>query len=136
MTRIRWFIVALALAVAAPTLAQETPKFGGCLKNGTTCFAPSVSTNVVAMSLKTGDVTSTFDIGLGYGVTFFSDRWYRTGFSVTAALPSIDGARRVQPAALFSFAEYVRLGVGKAMFAPTTPAFLLLGFGSDFGGVK
>ena len=89
----------------------DDPKFGGCLKNGTTCFAPAVSVNVIAMSIKDGSLVSTFDPGIGYGATFASDQWYRTGVSLTASFPVYEGGRRVMPAVMLSFAEYVRFGV-------------------------
>lgn len=120
-----------------PQARADDPKFGGCLaRSPATCFAPAVSVNVLAMSLADGTLTSTFDPGIGYGVTFASDRWYKTGLSTTVAFPTYDAGRRLMPSAILSFAEYARLGVGCPLYVQggfSRNGFLLLGFGSDFG---
>jgi hypothetical protein len=126
----------------APSIARAedpapSPKFGGCV--GPTCFGPSVSVSLVAMSLKTGDVTSTFDPGIGYGVTLHTDKWYKFGASASIAFPQFDGARRVQPAIVFSFAEFVRVGLACPLYVRggfAENAQVLLAFGSDFGFSK
>lgn len=120
---------------AAPT-AAPSPKFGGCLRGNRTCFAPTVSVNVLAISLKDGTVTTEFNPGLGYGVTFATDRWYRSGLAAQFALRQVSGVERPQVALLGSFAEYLRLGVATPLWAGSFKdhAQLLLSFGSDFGG--
>lgn len=137
-------LVALLIAAlaAVPFVARAQtppaePKFGGCLSRyPATCFSPAVSVNVLAMSIKDGALTSTFDPGIGYGVTVFSDQWYRVGATATFAFPTLGGSRRVEPALLVSFAEYARLGFACPLYMPGGLADngqLLLGFGADFG---
>jgi hypothetical protein len=126
------------LAFAAPVFAQEAaPKFGGCVaKSPVTCFGPVVSTTLLSMSLKTGDLTKTLDLGAGYGVTFWADRWYKTGLSATFSFPTFEGARRLQPAGVVSFAEFGRVGIACPLYVNggfRENAQLLLGFGADFG---
>lgn len=101
----------LLLLGALPAFAQENPepRFGGCF--GSTCFAPTVSFNLMAINLRSGDITTTFDVGPGYGATIWSDKWHKTGVSVSASFPLYEGARRIEPAVVFSFAEVLRLGV-------------------------
>ncbi len=123
------------LALPSVTPAQDGPKFGGCLSKET-CFGPTVSVNLVAMSLKTGDLSTTFDPGIGYGGTFYSEHWYKIGASGSLAFPQFDGKRRMQPSALFSFAEYLRLGLACPLYVKggfRENAQLLFSVGSDFG---
>jgi hypothetical protein len=127
-----------ALLFAAPAFAQEapplSPKFGGCF--GSTCLAPAVNVNLVAMRLSDGDLVPTFDPGLGYGVIFWSDKWHRLGLNLTASFPQYEGTRRIEPAFTFSFAEYARIGISCPLYVSggaRENARLLLGFGSDFG---
>lgn len=136
------FVLALfagaAIALSAPVMARaDDPKFGGCLAaHPGTCFAPSVSVNLVSIRISDGSVTTTVDPGLGYGVSFFSGQWYRTGLSATFSLPTYDGGRRILPALTASFAEYVRVGIACPLWVGGGfggNAQFLLGFGSDFG---
>jgi hypothetical protein len=125
----------LVLCLAGPARAEE-PKFGGCLASHPgTCFTPAVSVNVLAMSIRDGKLTSTFDPGIGYGVSFFSDRWHKIGLTGTASFPTYEGERRIEPALMASFAEYVRIGFSCPLYvgALKDNARVLLGFGADFG---
>lgn len=139
-------ILALMLALLAGTAAAqesatttvlESPKFGGCLTSRPdTCFGPAVSVNLLAINIKTGALTSTFDPGLGYGVSFFTSKWYKTGANLTFSFPQFDGGRRIEPALSVSFAEYVRVGLACPMWVAgglRDNTQILLGFGADFG---
>ena len=128
--------IVVAGSMLMPAVARpEDPKFGGCLANGTTCFGPTVSINLVAIDLKTGVAATTFSPGIGYGATFASDKWYKWGPSLGFALRSYDAELHPQVSLVFSFAEYARVGVagvfGAGNIADTLA--LLVGFGSDFG---
>jgi hypothetical protein len=129
------FLLALLLVVfAAPAFAEDsTPKFGGC--EGTTCYGPTVSVNVISIDLNDGDVTTQFSPGIGYGVTFDADKWHRWGFSANFALKGTADGQKAQPSILFSFAEFVRLGltsvVGAGNFLDN--AAVLVSFGTDIG---
>lgn len=129
--------LAVALGMFAFSARAEEPKFGGCLTSHPgTCFAPSVSVNVIAIRVNDGSVTSTFDPGIGYGASVFSDKWHKLGLSATFSFPTYAAGRRIQPAAIFSFAEYGRFGVACPMWVAggfRENAQILLGFGSDFG---
>lgn len=117
---------------ANPSLLQ--PKFGGCLASGQTCFGPSVSISLVSIDLKSGSVTTGVMPGVGYGAVFFADQWYRAGVAgYTSFRDTADGQRMVG-SLVFSFAEYLRLGVGR-QFGPSERFFGLLGIGSEFGSV-
>lgn len=128
--------LAAALAFALPALSRaEEPKFGGCLSNKTTCFGPTVSINLLAISLKTGDVTTQFSPGIGYGVTFHALDWYRYGLSANFALKGTADGQRAQVSVVGSFAEYLRLGLTSVLGAGDLydHAAVLLAFGSEFG---
>lgn len=131
-------LLLVGLSLAVPASAQDlSPKFGGCLKDHPgTCFAPAVSVNLVAMRLRDGDLVPTFDPGLGYGVTFWSKEWYRTGAALTASFPQYEGSRRIEPAGTLTFAEYARIGISCPLYVAggfRENARLLLGFGANFG---
>jgi hypothetical protein len=127
-------VLLLALALGAGVARAEDPRFGGCLKNGTTCFGPSVSLSVVAIDLKDGSVTSGVSPGVGYGVVFASDQWYRTGLAGYASFRDTSTGQRVVPSLVVSFAEYLRLGIGQQIGGGSHP-FGILAIGADFGSV-
>ena len=132
------YLIGLALIVtgillAAPARADD-PRFGGCLKNGTTCFGPSVSLSVVAIDLKDGSVTAGVSPGVGYGVVLYSDRWYKLGFAGYASFRDTATGQRVVPSMVISFAEYLRFGVGQQIGGGGHP-FGILAIGADFGSV-
>lgn len=132
------FVLLVVAVICAPLLARgEEPRFGGCLESSPeTCFAPAVSVNLLSLRLRDGEVMTTFDPGLGYGVTFFSRRWYQTGVAGTLSFPELAGEKRVTPAVTVSFAEYARLGVACPLWTAggfRENARLLIGFGADFG---
>lgn len=132
-------ILAFVLATVASVASAQTtePKFGGCLtSHPDTCFAPTVSVNLMAMRLKNGDITPRFDPGIGYGVNFYSSKWYRAGAAATLAITTVDGSARAQPAITFTFAEYLRLGLACPLYAPggfKDNAVLTFAIGADFG---
>lgn len=122
---------------AAPRLvrADETPRFGGCLKDGTTCFGPAVSLSLVQLDLKTGKVTTGVAPGVGYGIQWFSASWYKTEVSIFASFRDTADGQRLVPSAVLGFAEYGRLGIGYQIGSKDRP-FLLLGIGANFGSAS
>lgn len=135
--RVGWVkLLTLLYALALPMIgaAEDGPKFGGCLKDKT-CFGPTVSVNVLAISIKTGEVVTQFSPGIGYGVTFHADAWYRYGLSSNFALKGTAEGQKAQLSIVGSFAEYVRIGVTSLLGAGNLHdnAAVLLAFGSDFG---
>jgi len=135
MSRAFKFVLASILFFAAPAFAQDGPKFGGCLKDKVTCFGPTVSVNVLAISIKTGEVTTQFSPGIGYGVTFHAADWYKYGLSSNFALRGTAEGQKAQLSVVGSFAEYVRIGITSLLGAGNLHdnAAVLLAFGSDFG---
>lgn len=133
MTKILCAVLVLVLPAA---VWADDPKFGGCLEKRDVCFAPTVSVNVVAVSLYDGSLTKTFDLGIGYGATLAASKWYRTGLSVTTSFPQYEAGRRMMPSLLVSFAEYARFGLACPTFVAggfQRNAQFLISFGSDFG---
>ena len=126
-------LLALGAALTLPRFARaDSAAYGGCLADGTTCFAPSVSLSLVAVSLKDGSVTSGVTPGLGYGVTWHSDKWYQVGASLNISFRDTTNGQAIVPSAVFSFANYARLGLGWQVSSGSRP-FMLIGVGSDFG---
>lgn len=139
-------ILLLALSFASVASAQDTapkfdsatfapeptPRFGGCLNGGATCFSPNVSVTLMAVNLKTGVVTTSVSPGLGYGVTFNSQKWYKIGLAAYATFRDTAEGQKIVPSVVGSFAEYVRIGVGYQVGGQDKP-FLLIGLGTDFG---
>lgn len=138
---LRVFLTCVAIiaiiGLVAPALArgQEGPKFGGCWNNGSSCAGPTVSVNVLEIKLKTGDVTTQFSPGVGYGITFRARDWYKYGFSGNFALKGTAAGQKPQVSLLASFAEYLRVGLtglaGAGNFLDTLG--LLVSFGTDVG---
>jgi len=111
------------------------PAFGGC--RDTTCYGPSVSLSVLAISLKDGSVSTLALPGLGYGATWRADKWYRYGVSSHFSLRSTSDGQRPQVAIVGSFAEYLRFGLAQVVGGGGTTrerTSILVSFGADFGG--
>lgn len=125
----------MMLASFRAVAADEGPKFGGCWNSGKTCAGPTVSINVLSISLKTGDVTTQFSPGIGYGITLNADKWYKIGISANFALRGTAEGQKAQPSILASFAEHLKIGLTSVLGAGNVydHAGLLLAFGSDFG---
>jgi len=102
-------VIAIVVALLAPGRAHAQT-FGGCLANKTTCFGPTVSVNVLAISLKDGTVQTSFAPGLGYGVTFSTDRWYQHGLSGNFALRGTAEGQKPLLSLNGSFANYLHAG--------------------------
>ncbi len=130
-------------AIVADAVANSGPdrRFGGCSKSGFLCAGPSVSVALVAWDLKKEKFVSGFQPGLGYGIDFWANQWFKTGLSVNAALAVESGdIRAATLSGVLSFAEYLRFGFGYEVIAARddgTPSsrgrYLLFGLGADFG---
>jgi hypothetical protein len=119
--------------------AERGPQFGGCILtvSPTECrleAGPSVA--VTVGKYESGKFSAGVLPGVGYGLTLYPQRWYSLGLagygqlSVGGAAPS-SGTLSV----LMSFAEYVRLGVGRTFLeGGGGSTALLFGLGLDFGG--
>jgi hypothetical protein len=133
------FLIATAIVsllfLFAPVLARaDDPKFGGCVgKTPTTCFGPSVSVTMIAIDAKTGDVQFRLDPNLGYAVTFWTDKWYKTAIGGYAGLNSTGTGKRLVPSAVVSVAEYVRVGLERQLGGADARTFVLFALGADFG---
>jgi hypothetical protein len=133
------FLIATAavalLFLAVPVLARaEDPKFGGCVgKAQTTCFGPAVSVTMIAIDAKTADVQFRLDPNLGYAMTVWTDKWYKTSLGFYAGLNSTGTGKRLVPSAVVSVAEYVRVGVERQLGGADARTFFLFALGADFG---
>lgn len=126
-----------SLMFAQPARATD---FGGCFDAGKTiCAGPSATLTLVGLDLKQGTFATGIIPGVGYGVTFFSDKWYVTGLAFYANLSTTSAGTSGLFSMIGSFANYVRFGVGETIIgAGLGNGFqhnltLLLGVGADFG---
>lgn len=126
-------MIATVAVLAAPRFARAAePRFGGCLEGGRICFAPSVSVTLLQLKLDSGKLDSGFTPGIGYGVTFATDRWYKAGVDLFANSRDTSDGQRLVLSVVGSFAEYARLGLGYQVGSHDRP-LLLLGVGASFG---
>lgn len=128
-------IVLALVFLAFATAARAEPKYGGCIPNSSTCFAPSVSISLVSLSLDDFHLNTTVSPGVGYGVTFWTDQWFQTGISGYLSFRDTSTGQQLVPSLVLSFAEYMRMGVGYQIGGEEKP-FLLIGMGTDFGQSK
>jgi hypothetical protein len=146
MSRIKVTTLSTLLAVALlstvpprPARAQS-PQFGDCLNEGSTCLGPSASITIGEFNLSTSKFTGGFIPGAGYGATFMADTWHSVGvdlylsFVVSQSVPN-----NAIPTLMLSFANYARVGFGYSVTEQSSgPALrqplLLFGVGSNFGG--
>ena len=131
-------LVLVCMMLTAPMVvrAEDTPKFGGCLEDKVTCFGPSVSLSLASISLRNGTTIFGVAPGVGYGVSFQSDKWYRSGLSGYVAFRSTGVGTKPVLSGVASFAEYLRVGLGVQVGggAPFRDSVqVLLGVGADFG---
>lgn len=133
-------LAAAALCLQAmPARAQGLPtrSLGGCAgRNNWFCAGPTLSVTLTQLSLKDLTPSGTFEPGLGYGITLFSDQWYTVGLGVAYSLTTPpQGPSTFAPSAVLSFAEYLRIGL---MWSKTTgqppERALLIGMGFELGG--
>jgi len=132
----------IGLLVPSVAAAADGPtrRFGGCTDDGFFCAGPSVSVSLVGWDIDAQRWRLGVVPGVGYGVTFFAKDWYQLGLAAYATvlqrnnLPTV-----VTPAAIVSFAEYVRLGIASDITESTATApassspIILFGFGIEFG---
>ena len=140
-TLIRLAVLSLILAFAAPALAQTAaPQFGGCFEDGSICLGPSVSVTVGQYNFDSAKFSGGIQPGIGYGVLFAAQQWYKIGLDGYLAFTVSQGtANQAIPALMLSFANYVRVGAGLAIIEKAgggtlKQPLLMFGFGSNFGG--
>jgi hypothetical protein len=120
--------------------AQVSTQFGGCFAGGDVCLGPSASITVGEFNLSTSKFAGGVIPGVGYGATYRSSEWYAAGAALYLSFVVGQGQpNQAVPALMFSFANYVRLGVGvsvveQASGPAQTQWKLFFGLGSDFGG--
>ena len=125
----------LILGLSVPGMVRADPQFGGCLtgtKYADTCFGPSLSISLVQIDLKAGTVTTSVSPGIGYGMSWYTGRWYEMGASGYVTFRDTSTGQALVPSAVFSFAHYVRLGLGVQIGKGNRP-FGLLGIGTGLG---
>lgn len=136
------YLMLAALLFAAPVFAEEPAparRFGGCSASGFFCAGPSVSVAVVGFDLDTKRFSTGVEPGVGYGGTWFANRWYSVGASLHASIRSTSDGAVGRFSMIGSFAEFVRLGAGWEVVGATDTApfhaapMLFLGLGMDFG---
>ena len=117
-----------------------TRRFGDCINDGFFCFGPSATISVADYDLKAHRTKLGFIPGIGYGVNFFADKSYALGASIYLAVSGDSASPTViTPSIIFSFAEYVRFGIGFTHVdaTDTVPSSmapqLFFGFGVDLG---
>jgi hypothetical protein len=118
---VRPIVAVLALALAAPALAEDPPPpadpgpaFGGCLTTarfGVVCAGPAASLAVA--SWKGGELLTGFRLAAGYGASMWADRWYTVGASVQVMRSVSAEDEPATLAVMGSFAKYLHVGVGR-----------------------
>jgi hypothetical protein len=132
---------ALANAVASDPGAVQpgadippppTPQFGGCVKNGKICFAPSVALTLAAINMKTKTIEGAFSPGVGYGFTVNPGKW--SSFGAAAYFTADPAAQRASGALLLSFFNgYLHVGASKGILGDVAWRIpLALGMGLGF----
>lgn len=133
--------IALALLLSASAVSAQEPtpqRFGGCSRGGSVCAGPTIAVTLVGYDLDTKKLSTGVMPGLGYGVNIWADKWHTLGLAAYGSIRQQDGNTNGMFSALFSFAEYVRLGIARDVVSATdaTPAkgswVILGGFGADF----
>jgi len=124
-----------------------SPQLGGCIANGEMCFgtAADVVLTKIGLSGDNKGISGGFSTGVGYGATFAPDKFYATGLDLflNVNLSGTSGvASRVSPAIMLHAMNYLFLGLGLDIIAPTdtvssygTGWSLLLGFGSTITSI-
>jgi len=142
MTRIHLLAVALGtllllFGVCSKANAQQ---FGGCFAAGRLCAGPSATVTVGEFNLDTAKFRAGVLPGVGYGLTFNQDRWYAIGAAAYVAFSVGQGEpNQAVPSVIFSFANYLRFGVGLSIAEQPEGHTLrqwrlLFGLGTDMGG--
>jgi hypothetical protein len=135
------FVLFIAFfSIQSDARADTSSQFGGCLAGGDICLGPSASVTVGQFNLSTSKFSGGVIPGIGYGATYKPNEWYATGAALYLSFQVGQGQpNQAVPSLMFSFANYVRLGVGVSIVeqesGPTKNSWsLLFGLGSDFGG--
>jgi len=142
MTRATSLATAIVLGLLTFALCRlaSAQQFGGCFAAGRLCAGPSATVTVGEFNLATSKFRAGVLPGVGYGLTYNQDRWYATGAAAYVAFSVGRGEpNQAVPSVIFSFANYMRFGVGLSIAeqpdGPTLKQWrLLFGLGSDFGG--
>jgi hypothetical protein len=131
--------------------ADDSPQYGGCIvrekkSDGTKCdpekercicnLEAGVAVAVTVGRYENGKFSAGLLPGIGYGLVLFPERWYSLGLAVYGQMVAGGGPSEVMVSSLFSFARYVRFGLGLRwidMPSSRTTSYLF-GFGNDYGG--
>ena len=139
-----WVLAALialgiGLALCLPVRPSWAQEFGGCTATRSICAGPAVAITVGQFNLATSKFSGGLNPGVGYGLTYATDKWYATGLAGYLSF-AVGGNEPNQafPSLLLSFANYVRVGAGVSIRETDGPVLtqwrLLFGLGTDFGG--
>jgi len=142
MTRATSLATAIVLGLLTFALCRlcHAQQFGGCFATGRLCAGPSATVAVGEFNLATSKFRAGALPGVGYGLTLNQDRWYATGVAAYVAFSVGQGEpNQAVPSVIFSFANYLRFGVGLSIAeqseGPTLKQWrLLFGLGTDMGG--
>jgi hypothetical protein len=127
----------LALLLAWPAFGAES-KYGGCFADGRLCAGPSATVTLGQLNLSTGKFSAGTLPGIGYGLVLNPDRWYSAGVGLYENLQIGQGEpNHAITSFVFSFAEFIRLGLAIGAFETDGPVRtdlrLLFGLGADIG---
>lgn len=125
-----------ALLLAGPAFAQEPPVpqrlVGGCNAKGTICAGPSVAISPAAWDLTHHTVVASLSPGLGYGVTFWPDRWYSCGLDYFLTMQSGPVSGISQALMAKAANGYLRVGIARQLFDGRKTWLVPVGIGVDF----
>jgi hypothetical protein len=136
--------VMFAWTSTAHAAEPATRTFGGCIiwqdDAHTICKLEAGPTVAVTIGrYQDGKFSAGLLPGIGYGVVLAPAEWYAVGLAAYGQLLVGNGQNQAALSGLFSFANYVRFGIGQTWAEqPTGPALrstaYLFGLGADFGG--
>ena len=110
--------------------ADET-RFGGCWSDGEWCVQPTASVFVGRVKLNDGTFSGGLIPGIGYGINYESG-WIKAGSAVYLATDFVSDTKSINTNIVFSFMEYIRLGIGVDIIEGSgTSPILLFGIGAN-----
>lgn len=132
------FAIVACILASVPARAQSS-QFGGCVRDGAVCFGPSATVTVGQFDFSTSKFSGGIVPGVGYGATLAPSQWYATGAALYLSfLVGQEQPNEAVPALMFSFANYLRAGVGVSIRETAGPVETawrsMFGIGSDIGG--
>jgi hypothetical protein len=146
-------LLALPARAQSPAPSPVSPQLGGCFDNGLFCAGLAAQASVTKVGLSSGNkgITGGFSTGVGYGLTLAQDKWYASGIdlfinvnsssSQLSTLPQASNSR-VSPMLMLNLLNYLFVGFGADVTAPSDPAgsystgwYMTFGFGSTLNTI-